>query len=107
MLEILVVLLVLAASIEAATEIISKRVAEPILIFFFKDRAEKAVKAFAPLLAFGLGLAAAFIGNLDAFAEYGVFSDLPQFGYFLTGVALGGGSNYIHNLFRPKEKPPA
>lgn len=97
MLEILVVL---AVAVEAVTEIVGKKVINPILSFLWKSKANGAVKAFAPLLAFCLGITAAVLGHLNAFAEYGVYLDYPAFGEVITGIMIGGGSNYVHNKFR-------
>lgn len=91
----LVVILLLAFLVESMTEYVFGRVVENI----------PALKPWAwclPYMAMAIGIAGAWVYRFDLLAMLGQFLEIEiettGFGITITGMAIGRGANYIHDI---------
>lgn len=55
-------------------------------------------RAILKWAALALGAALAIAYNVDLLAQFGLVSTIPFVGEIVTGVIIGRGSNYVHDV---------
>lgn len=90
--ESLIVILTLSYLVESLTE------------YFFQDTK---FANYQKYIAVALGLIVSFGFNVDLLVDwFGLSSSVPYLGTALTGVLLGRGSNFIHDLWKRLRATP-
>lgn len=78
-------------------------VVERIVEFFVKPRLPEKYKGWTVYVAIALGLLLSINYNLDAMVPLGFSAGITWLGKILTGVVIGGGTAFVHDLFAQAE----
>lgn len=73
---------------------------EGLLTYLFGEKDENATpRKYLRYVSLALGIVLAFAYNVRIPQMFGVMATNPLFDYFLSGIVIGRGSNYVNDLF--------
>lgn len=78
-------------------------IVERVVEFFVKPRLPEKYKGLTVYVAIVLGLLLALNYGLDAMVPLGFSASVTWLGKLLTGVIIGGGTTFVHDLFAQAE----